>query len=157
MTTAVRKSVGADIHVMASRLRSADLQEIQALRGSAPIATVLEDGYRFSEPCYTGTLDDKPVVMFGVAPIFDRDYILKAGSIWLLGTDAISEKIPIPFLRWSKEMLPIITKQYDVVFNVVDKRNEVHIKWIKWLGFSFIREVSIGINGEPFYEFARIS
>lgn len=157
MTTSVRKSVGADVFVLASRLRSADLQEIRALRGSTPIETVLQDGYRFSEPCLTGTLDNKPVVMFGVAPIFDRDQVLKIGSIWLLGTDAISEQIPTSFLRWSKKMLPVLTQPYDVVFNIVDKRNEVHVKWIKWLGFSFIREIPIGVNGEPFYEFARIS
>ena len=81
----------------------------------------------------------------------------EVGAIWLLGTDAITNDIPTAFLRHSKRFLPFLTEPYDMVCNIVDKRNEVHIKWIKWLGFSFIRELNYGPKDLPFYEFARLN
>ena len=40
---------------------------------------------------------------------------------------------------------------------VVDARNELHIKWLKFMGFKFIqRHENFGVAKLPFYEFLRI-
>jgi hypothetical protein len=97
-------------------------------------------------------VDNRPVVMFGVVPLGDG-----IGSIWLLGTDAITNEIPVAFLRWTKRLLPVLTEPFTLVCNAVDKRNVVHVKWLRWLGFTFIREVRLGPSDLPFYEFARLT
>jgi len=61
------------------------------------------------------------------------------------------------FLRQSKIELRKILKEYPVLFNVVDSRNEVHVRWLQWMGFTFIKKHSeYGPEKRPFYEFVRI-
>jgi hypothetical protein len=61
------------------------------------------------------------------------------------------------FLRESKKTLAIMQNKYPVLFNMVDARNEVHVKWIQWLGFTFIKKhLHWGPENRLFYEFVRI-
>jgi len=144
----------SDIKYVADNMRQPDLDEIQAL-GKPDPHKALEECYRDSKPeCYSGVHKNIPVSMFGVVPHPDNP---KQGSIWLLGTDQITNDVPISFLRWSRVFLPTLLKDYELVSNIVDKRNTMHIKWIKWLGFSFLREVIYGPENRPFYEFARLN
>lgn len=47
--------------------------------------------------------------------------------------------------------------QTPILFNCVDQRNEVHINWLRWLGFKFVRIIpEYGIQKLPFIEFVRI-
>lgn len=144
----------SDIDDMVGRLRTPDLNEIKSLGKETP-RELLEISYFGSKPkCYTALGGGVPIAMFGVVPFEDNE---RWGSIWLLGTDDITEKFPITFLKWTKRFLPTLLDPYDMVCNIVDKRNEVHIKWIKWLGFSFIREIQHGPENRTFYEFARLN
>ena len=44
-----------------------------------------------------------------------------------------------------------------MIWNYVDARNVVHIKWLKWLGFTIINKHNqFGIGRIPFYEFVKI-
>ena len=83
--------------------------------------------------------------MFGVAP---RDEDI--GFIWLLGTDEIKD-ISWQFLRESREWLEKISSPYKMVCNMVHEENTVHIKWLKFLGFTFLKHT------KPFIEFSRIT
>lgn len=144
----------SDIDYIAPRLRKPDLQEIKALGDLSP-RDALTLSYFGSKPkCYTAIGSGVPVAMFGVVPFEENE---RWGSIWLLGTDDITDKVPIPFLKWTKRFFPILMEPYDMVCNIVDKRNEVHIKWIKWLGFSFVRELQHGPENRTFYEFVRLN
>jgi hypothetical protein len=80
-----------------------------------------------------------------------------AGSIWLLATDDI-EKYQITFLRHSKKVLKELQQDYLALHNYVDARNSLHIKWLKWMGFTFINKLDrFGVEQRPFYEFVRIN
>ena len=148
-----RASVETDIDQMAHRLRQPDIDEVKAL-GKEP-KEALQESYFGSKPkCYTGFFKGVPMAMFGVVPFSDNP---KWGSIWLLGTDDVTDGAPISFLKWTKLFFPHLIEPYDMVCNIVDKRNTVHIKWIKWLGFKFIREVKAGPYNKTFYEFARLN
>lgn len=148
------ESVPSDVPYVAQRLRQADLDEIKALGQPDPLLA-LEESYFGSKPkCYTAIGKGVPVAMFGIVPFQDNE---RWGSIWLLGTDDVTDVVPITFLKWTKKFLPTLMEPYDMVCNIVDKRNTVHIKWIKWLGFSFIRELQHGPEGRTFYEFARLN
>ncbi len=149
--TWIRLATEEDISYVAPRLRQADKEEVWA-SGSYLPEDALRASYRASEPCFAGVEQDKPVALFGVAPVSSN-----VGAIWLLGTDAISNKIPISFLRWSRRFLPFLLEPYDMVCNQVHAKNTVHIKWLRWLGFTFINKIERGPYNEQFYEFARLS
>ena len=147
-----RLSIVPDCHLIAPRMREADKIEVKA-NGLNPF-NALFLGYVHSSICYT-VVDEHntPHAMFGCCELPDS---LNIASIWLLGTDDIF-KHRVRFLKESKKYLNIISKSYDMTFNYVHVDNTLHIRWLKWLGFTFLREVSKhGVNGENFYEFARI-
>jgi hypothetical protein len=147
-------AIESDIDYIAPRLREPDLQEIKALGDFSPKEALTVSYFGSKPSCYTAIGQGVPVAMFGVVPFEENE---RWGSIWLLGTNDITDEIPISFLKWTKRFFPILTEPYDMVCNIVDKRNEVHVKWIKWLGFSFIRELKHGPENRTFYEFARLN
>ena len=145
----IKKSTNDDAKYLAFNLRDADRLELKALGIKSPHKSLKE---AVGLPaCFTAFVHQTPMSMFGVHTIEDG-----IGSIWLLGTDAITDKVPISFLRYSKRVLPELIKPYNLVCNMVDVRNTVHVKWIEWLGFNFIREVTCGPDNNQFYEFAKL-
>ena len=75
------------------------------------------------------------------------------GTIWMLCTPAIHE-YPITFARESKRFIESRTEP--LLWNVVDARNEVHLKLLKFLGFKFLRKIPFGPNQLSFIEFCRV-
>ncbi|ARO29951.1 hypothetical protein NXC14_CH02002 [Rhizobium sp. NXC14] len=148
-----RRSLPEDVTYLAPRLREADLRELQAA-GSAGAEQSLQDGLRLSKDCITIiNEDDKPVAMFGVCPSSEID----VGYVWLLGSDEIKQN-KTRFLRHSKRWLETLHQDFPVLTNFVDQRNTVHLLWLRWLGFKFLRTVNaMGPGNLPFYEFVRIS
>ena len=59
-------------------------------------------------------------------------------------------------------LLPLLEKSFveireeKLLWNIVDKRNTVHLKLLQFLGFKFLRELTYGPNQIPFIEFCRI-
>ena len=141
-----------DIVYIAPRLREADHQECLAATGREPL-TVLLDGLRISDLTFTlRSPEGERIGLLGVAP----SHLEGAGAIWLCATTDIY-KYQMAFLRRSKEFLPLLQKRYLVLHNCVDARNTVHIKWLKWMGFTFInKHEHYGAARLPFYEFVRI-
>lgn len=139
---------------VANNMREADLDELAAT-GTRDPHRALTMGFEMSKPsCYTFVMDDLPVSMFGVAPLEGHP---AWGSIWMLGTDDVTDKCSFHFLRWSKRFLPNLLEPYDMVCNIVDARNTVHIKWIQWLGFKFLRPITFGPENRTFWEFAEVN
>jgi len=92
--------------------------------------------------------------MWGVVPETKT-----AGRIWMLGCQSMMDDSSDrrTFLRESKRELIKVHEQYPVLFNVVDARNKVHIRWLQWMGFTFIQKhPQWGPEGRLFYEFVRI-
>jgi hypothetical protein len=79
--------------------------------------------------------------------------VQKDGQIWMLCTPAIL-KYPVTFAREAKRYVD--SRQEKLLWNVVDKRNTVHIKLLRFLGFKFLRELEYGPNKLTFIEFCRI-
>jgi hypothetical protein len=141
-----RKSIYSDVENLSINLRHADKREILASTGTTPLNALL-GGYVQSEVCFT-ILDKEnvPVGMFGVS---------KDGGIWLLATDDIF-KIRFSFLRESRKVVNFLNTKYPLLWNYVDCRNELHIRWLKWCGFKFIRKLNYGVLNLPFYEFVKL-
>ena len=73
-------------------------------------------------------------------------------KIWMLCTPAIHQ-YPLTFAREAKRFIDSRTEPY--LWNVVDKRNTVHIKLLKFLGFNFHEELLFGPNKLPFIRFSK--
>ena len=153
MDRRVRPTVAADLPLVASAMRAEDVAEIAAGSGDTPLQS-LEEGLRVSSSCWTFVPEDTPAAIFGVAPHPLWPDRVCAG--WLLGTDEIV-KHRMVFLAGSRACLEEAGRGYDLMANFVDARNTVHIRWLKWCGFSFLaRHESYGVEGRPFLEFARL-
>jgi len=75
-------------------------------------------------------------------------------KIWMLCTPAIHQ-YPLAFAREAKHFIDSRTEPY--LWNVVDKRNTVHIKLLKFLGFNFHEELLFGPNNLTFIRFSKCS
>ncbi len=147
-----RHSRPEDVTYLAPRLRPEDLRELLAA-GSPSAEQALEDGLKLSRQCVSVVNEeDNAVAMFGVCPSHEPEL----GYIWLLGSDEIKTN-KTRFLRRSKLWVETFHEEFPVLANCVDQRNSVHLLWLRWLGFKFLRTVnSLGPGKEPFYEFASI-
>lgn len=141
----VRASTQHDVEfILGKGLRAQDQLELDSM--GIDTRQALEHGLKYSKPgSLTVTVSSNPAAMFGVSPMLPG-----CGLVWLLGTEDIL-KVSTQFLRESRKWLDHISSEYDMVGNMVHESNSVSIRWLKWLGFTFLSK-----RGH-FIEFARIS
>jgi len=151
-----RVSHQSDCLALSRNLRQADLDEIQAASGVMPHLALLR-GFEQSSHCYTIVRPEavyEPLAMFGVVSMALNPSV---GQVWFLGSDEIKLH-SMEFLRKSKGWVHNFHTEYPVLYNNIDSRNTVHIKWLQWLGFQFINELhNYGHEGRTFYHFVRIN
>lgn len=142
-----------DIDYLSPRLRQADMDECSAATGK-PVRDALYTGLLAGDITLTlRTSTGLRVGVCGVVPSPTMD----AGVVWMTATDDIYQH-QMTFLRKSKAALEYLSDGYLALFNCVDARNHLHIKWLKWMGFTFIQKhEKYGAEQRPFYEFLRIS
>jgi len=134
-------TVEAAIEV-ASNLRYEDRRELVEGWGLDPIEALTEAA---SRPfcVYFTVPNGKTAGMAGI----------DEGVIWMLCTEAIHE-YPLTFAREAKRFID--SRKEKLLYNVVDGRNHVHIKLLRFLGFKLIRVISFGPNQLPFIEFCKL-
>ena len=146
-----RLSTLEDIKYLAPRLRTSDKKEILASVGLTPYEAMM---IGYLENVIVFTIVNKynePVAIFGI-----NDVGQNVGAIWLLATDKLKD-IQYSFLRENKKVIDFLNTKYKILWNFVDCRNSLHIKWLKWCGFKFINKQNYGVLNKPFYEFIRIN
>ncbi len=128
---------------VASNLRPEDRREVEEGHGRDPMESLVNAALNSS--CVHFTVPNgRTAGMAGVHP---------GGQIWMLCTPAIHD-YPITFAREAKRY---VERQQDkLLWNIVDKRNIVHLKLLKFLGFKFLRELKYGPNNLSFIEFCRV-
>ena len=128
---------------VASNLREDDYKEVFEGHGHfpllhLPLAAFIGDTVWFEVP------NGKTAGMAGVN---------EGGKVWMLCTSAIHE-YPLTFAREAKRFIE--SRQEELLWNIVDKRNTAHLKLLKFLGFKFLRELEHGPNKLTFIEFCRV-
>jgi hypothetical protein len=152
MNIYVQKSTLEDVNVLAGRLRLADVIEIKAFSGSDP-KTALLIGLQNAKECWSGYIDNQIINMFGVSDAPDDKTI---GVPWMLASDRIYENKRL-FIRESKFWVQRLIHDYTALVNYVDARNHHAIRWLKWLGFDFVKLYEgLGIEGEDFWKFVML-
>ena len=125
---------------VASNLRPDDAREVIEGHGHIPtihIPLASQKGF-----CVYFTVPNGKTA--GIAGVTDE------GAVWMLCTPAIHD-YPITFAREAKRFID--SRPEPKLWNIVDKRNTVHLKLLKFLGFKFLREITHGPNNLPFIEF----
>ena len=129
---------------VASNLLPADRREVKEGHGADPLQYLLLEAAKAECICFKSPSGRTA----GMAGVEKED-----GRIWMLCTDVIHEH-PLMFAREAKRWIE--SREEKLLCNVVDKRNKVHIKLLKFLGFKFLRELPFGPNQLPFIEFCRV-
>lgn len=102
-----------------------------------------------SAMAWAGLADGQLVCLFGVVPL---SLVGVTGVPWLLGSDAVCS-YSRQFLRRNRAYVALMLREYPLLANVVDARNDVSIRWLGWLGFTFGRPQPMGARGLPFIPF----
>lgn len=150
---AVEKATEADVDYLKTRLRPSDVVEIWAANRETP-EMALVAGLKCSTSCWTVKFKGEAVAMFGVAR--GAGVPDGFGCIWFLASDGLL-KMRTTFLKLSRRFVDEMLKDYSVLFNMTDDRNEVAIKWLRWCGADMSAPVDFGPDKRPFryFEFRR--
>jgi len=145
-----RLSNATDAEILAPKLRKQDREEVWASHGLTPMAALVTSQTNSSESHTIIAHDGEVIGMFGVV---DEGAV---GIPWLLASDRLPE-VAREFLPESLKWVERINQDYLVLTNYVDVRNTAARRWLKWLGFKFVRIVEeYGYGKKPFYEVVRI-
>jgi hypothetical protein len=132
---------------MAPNLRQVDRDEVMASSGDEPLSSLISSVH-FSDydMCWTGLSEGEPVCMFGAVEMAQEG----TGAIWMLGTDGLY-RIQKTFLKEARKHVTIMHTRYRRLVNLVDARNEVTLRWLRWLGFNTDKVIpKAGVAQIPF-------
>ncbi|MDR2946432.1 MAG: hypothetical protein LBV79_06780 [Candidatus Adiutrix sp.] len=135
---------------LAANMREADRREVWASHRDNPYEA-LSRGLKTSARVWTAIVDERPVMMWGVARsgcVFSRK-----GRPWMLGTEEL-KNYWIEFLRQSRSWVARMQEGCELLENYVHGENRLSISWLRWCGFEISPEQTI-IRGEVFYRFWR--
>lgn len=149
MRYVLRKATPQDALRIAPLLREKDKLEIEVVAGFTPAAALLSSLEAPGEVLFAETVDDhRPILICGVAPTHPQ-----AAAIWMLGTPLL-EQYALPSVRESLRWIKGWHQTYPLLWNRALESNDLHVRWLKLLGFSFLRRLDL--RGNTFIEFARL-
>ena len=138
---------------LADKLRPEDAREIASASGMNPKdVLVMSSGLSLKMWRMVAGDTGETVSLFGVASSGRR----WVGTPWLVASRRIAE-FPQHVGRNTLMAVNLLHEHYPVLTNYADMRNTLHIRWLKWAGFRFIRETcDYARDGALFGEFIRI-
>lgn len=147
----VEKTTSSDVLYMSSHLRKSDVNEVKAATG-LPIIIALFRSWFSSYKCETiFNPQGIPVGLYGAVLDTQGNSI-----VWMVATDGLLE-IARDFIKHCEPIVDNFNHISPVLYNVVDARNKVHIRWLKHLGFVMINKYKYwGVEKRLFYKFVRI-
>ena len=128
----VRDAELKDVLVLSKTMRKQDREEIYASNCVSPLEALvlpftIEGARNYS---IMGIGDEGVIGMFGCTPSLEKDY----GCAWLLSSEILL-KHRKQFLKECPYWVSTMGQGYDYLYNFVDRRNWVSLKWLQYLGF----------------------
>lgn len=135
---------------IADHLRDSDVEEVAASSGLSP-HSALHTSLALSTHAYCIESDRVgPVALFGAAP----HPLPEVGIAWMLGTDGIRLEAR-HIARHTRRYLDELNAAYPILWNYIDARNELSMRWLRWGGFELLGDHRVGPEGLLFHTFAR--
>lgn len=148
----IRSARFADALALADRLRFEDAREIAAVWGLAAREGLFHCLIH-SDRQFALFAAGQPEAIWGISSISEAG--LRIGVPWMLASDGLFDGLGPSLLR-SRRIVEHLLVDHDVLTNVTDARNEAHLRWLEWCGFSPLRRHErFGVAGRPFVEFYR--
>lgn len=146
----VKPATYGEINRLAKRMRPVDVLEVTAL-GHTPKQALVR-GLKSSTLCWTAWLEDRPVAMFGVAPISMAE---GRGAPWMLCTDEARFGAR-PLLEQGPAFIAGMLSDFPRLENAVAVENRQAIRLLRALAFDIEDEVVI-VGDVPMRRFSRKS
>ncbi len=145
----VRSATEEDIPYLSENLREADKKELFATSGRTPEESLTNAFTHDSLGIWVGVYEGNPEIIFGVTKCDNED----VGFPWMVCTDKLKDS-PREFISKCKRWVEGFSRNFPLLINFVHAENDLHIRWLKWCGFDFVKlHDSYGHSGEPFWEF----
>ncbi len=140
----------SDADSLGVRLRAADIEEVRAASGLAPVEA-LRRSYDLSTHVWAARAQPiaPPIALWGVGPL---SLIDGKGCPWLLASDDF-ETHGLVIARLSRPLLDRMRTLYPRLENRVDARHTKAMRWLSWLGFAIDPATAWGVEGRPFHRF----
>ena len=137
-----------EANYLSTRLRQEDINECKASANLKPLEALTMGIKNSHLPLVIYNNKNEPVFIVGVVPQGKN-----LGMIWLLSSPEL-KNMPMTFLRNCKDVLECYHKTFPILYNYIDARNTLHMTWLKWLGFRFIKvHPKFGYEQIKFIEF----
>ncbi len=138
-----------DIVDLTLNLRKADRLEVETITGSNDIYNKLKDSILKSNYAKSFLVDNKVAGIYGVS---NSPYNNHIGYPYLLCTNELY-KLKKTFIKNCIDRVNEMQSKFPVLFNYIDSRNILHLKWIKYCGFKIINDKYF--NNVKFYGFMK--
>lgn len=142
----VKETTLEDCEELSRTMRKMDKLEVSLVTGDEPLLALLRG--RALGNCLTASSQGKVFAIFGHSGVPNG-----IGVPWMLGSDAIATEVRKPFIKYTKAYTQEMLKHYDCLTNYVYTENKVHIRWLKWLGFTVDAPILYGRFSQPFHPF----
>jgi len=124
----IRKTEPNDILELANTMRVEDQREVQSMAGLSPLEA-LSLGYMQSTDCITG-VGKQGTVSLVAGVVSTGSY----GAVWMLSAPDIKTNAR-ELATTGRAWITAMTMKHGRLENVVDARNKLHIRLIKFMGF----------------------
>ena len=144
-------TAGAWADYIGANMRQSDIDEVRA--SSAITSTeAMHFSLSLSTIAFCVESDTQgPCAMFGAAP----GGLPGLGVVWMLGTEGI-RKEGYSIAKQTRRYFDELNREYPVLWNYIDGRNSLSMRWLRWGGFELLAEhPEHGPEGRPFFTFAR--
>lgn len=131
-----RPATKTDVLRVGDLLRPEDWREVRAQAGVERVPDYLQAAWQSVPQMYVADSPDSgwPMCLIGVRE--EAHPLLGPGArVFLLGTEEI-ENYPVGIYRESVEWRDRWLDRWPVLWNTVDMRNEMHVRWIQAAGFT---------------------
>jgi hypothetical protein len=139
-----------DALFVANHLQQADKEELDGLGHFNHQAALVMSVKTSDAPI---TFNNPKGEICGVAGVSRTD--AHGGSIWMLTTDYVKD-YPKLFFKEARSWVSS-QNQYDLLYNIADPRNRLHMKLLHMLGFKRLGYQSVGPKNLTYVEFAKLT
>ena len=148
----VRPFEEGDIQNLVPRLRDSDVLELAAIMGPGKTTEeCVQESVDASKEIYCLILDGKNIAVWGVA---DSQIVDNFGIPWLVASPEI-EDIYVKIVRYSRDWVEHISRDYEGLYNFVHVPHWQSQKWLQMCGFDIVTQLTYGFNEEEFYLFLK--